>query len=78
MTLLVGLPESFSGQIGFSLSISFHHDYPCSYITWGMNSRTVGGRSSKMESHHINMMDDDDDDDEIITTDAISELQSYN
>jgi hypothetical protein len=28
----------------FSLPISFH---ACSYITWGMNNRPVGGRSSQ-------------------------------
>jgi hypothetical protein len=27
------------GQIrSFSLSISFHHGFPCTYITWGINN----------------------------------------
>jgi hypothetical protein len=29
------------------LSISFHHDSPCSYIIWRMNNRPVSGRSSE-------------------------------
>jgi hypothetical protein len=34
--LLVGLPESSDGQLGnFLLSTSFHHYFPCSYITCG-------------------------------------------
>jgi hypothetical protein len=36
-------PESF----GFSLSVSFHCGCPYSDITWGMNSRCVGGRTSE-------------------------------
>jgi hypothetical protein len=32
---------------GFPLSLSFHHGFLCSYITWGMNNRLVGGRSSE-------------------------------
>jgi hypothetical protein len=34
--LLVGLPERSGGRIrSFPPSTSFHHGYPCSYITWG-------------------------------------------
>jgi hypothetical protein len=40
----------------FCLSISFHCGSPCSYITWGMNSRPVGGRSSETWSRRIDMI----------------------
>jgi hypothetical protein len=36
----------FSEFFGFPLSITFNCCFPSSYITWGMNSRPVGGRSS--------------------------------
>jgi hypothetical protein len=57
MTLLVGLPE-FSGWWirRFSLFISFHHGSPCSYITWVMSNRSVGGCSSKTYSHPFDMI----------------------
>jgi hypothetical protein len=32
----------------FPPSISFHRGSPCSYITWEMNNRPIGGRSSEM------------------------------
>jgi hypothetical protein len=52
--LLVGFSVSSDGQIrGFPLSISFHYGSPCSYITWGMNNRPVGGRSSETQSQPI-------------------------
>jgi hypothetical protein len=38
----------FSEFFGFPLSISFHRGSPYSYITLGMNNRSVGGRSSEM------------------------------
>jgi hypothetical protein len=47
--VLIELSASFSGRIkSFPLSISFRHGSPCSYITWGINDRHVGGRSSEM------------------------------
>jgi hypothetical protein len=42
--------DFFSEFFGFLVSVSFHLS-PCSYITWGMNSRPVGGRSSETSSH---------------------------
>jgi hypothetical protein len=42
--------DTFSFEfVGFLPSILFHHcsPYSYSYITWGMNSRPVGGRSSE-------------------------------
>jgi hypothetical protein len=33
-----------------------HLGSPCSYITCGMNSRPVGGRSSETLSHHIDLI----------------------
>jgi hypothetical protein len=39
--------RSFSEFFGFPLSVSFHHGSPCSYITWRMNNRRVGGHSSE-------------------------------
>jgi hypothetical protein len=49
MNLLVGLPESSGGRVrSFPLSTSsFHRGSPCSYITWGMNNKPVGGHSSE-------------------------------
>jgi hypothetical protein len=35
--------------------VSFHHDSPYSYITWGMNNRPVGGHSSKTWSPPIDI-----------------------
>jgi len=32
------------------------HGPPCSYVTCGMNSKPVGGRSSETRSHPIDMM----------------------
>jgi hypothetical protein len=53
MTLLLELTESSGGPIrSFSLSVSFHHGSPCSYITWGMNNWHVGGRTSEAGSSH--------------------------
>jgi hypothetical protein len=45
----VALELVFLQVFGFTLSISFHHGFPCSYIIWGMNNRTVGGRSSETQ-----------------------------
>jgi hypothetical protein len=46
--LLVGFPASSGRRIGsFPLSIPFHHCFTWSYITWGMNNRPLGGRSSE-------------------------------
>lgn len=40
--------EGSGGRIkNFPLSVSFHHDSQRLYITWGMNNRAVGGRSSE-------------------------------
>jgi hypothetical protein len=40
--------ERSGGQIRSSpILTSFHHGSPCSYITWGMNNRPVGGCSSE-------------------------------
>jgi hypothetical protein len=57
MTLLVVLPESSGEQIrSFSLSVLFHHSSPCSYITRVMNNRPIGGCSSEMLSHPVNII----------------------
>jgi hypothetical protein len=45
----------FSEFFSFLLSISFDCGSPCLYITWGMNGRPVGGRSSETSSDPINM-----------------------
>jgi hypothetical protein len=37
----------FSKFFSFLLSISFYHGSPCTYITWRMNNRPVGGRRSE-------------------------------
>jgi hypothetical protein len=50
----VALGRLLSEFFGFPLLISFHHGSPCSYITWGMNSRLIGGSSSEM-FHPIDM-----------------------
>jgi hypothetical protein len=41
------LGQGFLRVLLFSLSISFHHCSPCSYIPWGTNNRLAGGRSSE-------------------------------
>jgi hypothetical protein len=43
--------------IAFTLSVSFHHGSPCSYLIWGIKSRSVRGRSSETQAHpiHTNM-----------------------
>jgi hypothetical protein len=38
----------------FPLSI-FHRGSPHSYLTWGMNNRSTGGRSSETQSHPFDM-----------------------
>jgi hypothetical protein len=53
ITLLVGLSEFWWS---FPLSTSFHHGSPCSYITWGVNNRPVGGRSSETLSDTIHIV----------------------
>jgi hypothetical protein len=45
----------YKSGLFFLLSILFHHDSACSYITWGMNSMPVGGRSSETYFHTIDM-----------------------
>jgi hypothetical protein len=52
MTSLVGLLEIFGGRV----RTSFRRGSHCSYITWRMNNRPVGGRSSETCSHPIDMM----------------------
>jgi hypothetical protein len=42
-----GAVTSFSQNIRFFLSVSFHHISPYPYLTWGMNNRPFGGRSSE-------------------------------
>jgi hypothetical protein len=37
----------YSELFGLPLSVPFRHNSPYSYITWGMKSRPVGGRSSE-------------------------------
>jgi hypothetical protein len=37
----------------FSLSVAFRHGSSSSDITWGMNNRPVGGRSSEIQFHPI-------------------------
>jgi hypothetical protein len=41
------LSESSGERISFTLWTPFHHGSPCSYVTWGMNNRPVGGSSSE-------------------------------
>jgi hypothetical protein len=45
----------FSEFFCFAVSLSFHHDSPCSYIAWETNNRPVGGRSSETSSYAIDM-----------------------
>jgi hypothetical protein len=40
----------------FSRVDIIHHDSPCSYVTWVINKRPVGGRSSETYSHPIDIM----------------------
>jgi hypothetical protein len=54
--LLVRYSDSSGGQSGFSLSTSFHHSSPYSYITCGMTNRPVVGRSSKTYSYPNDMI----------------------
>jgi hypothetical protein len=55
--LLIRLPENSGGRIRrVPLSITFHHGSPCTYITWEINNRLVGGRRSEMYYHPIEMM----------------------
>jgi hypothetical protein len=49
------LGQGFLRVLRFPLSLSFHCGSPCSYITWGMNKRPVGGRSSETSSNPIDM-----------------------
>jgi hypothetical protein len=48
-----------TGRIkSFPLSTSFHHGSPCSYISpGGMSNGPIGGRSSEVESHPIDIID---------------------
>jgi hypothetical protein len=56
-TLLVVLTESSGRRISFPLSTSsFHHGFPYSNVTWGLNCRSVGCRSSETQSHPIDMI----------------------
>jgi hypothetical protein len=41
---------------GVSLSISFHHAFPYTYITWPMNNRPIGGRSSETWFYAVDMI----------------------
>jgi hypothetical protein len=42
---LVGFPEGSGGRVrNILLSTSFRHGSPCSYISWWMNTRPIGGR----------------------------------
>jgi hypothetical protein len=56
----------YSGQTGtgtdfspsffvISLSVSFYHVSPYSYIIWGMDNKLDGGRSSETSSRPIDM-----------------------
>jgi hypothetical protein len=49
MSLLVSLPESSDGRVRSypHLASLYHHGSPCSHITWGMNNRPIGVRSSE-------------------------------
>jgi hypothetical protein len=53
----VALGQVFLRVLRFSLSVSFHRgsSYSCTRITWGMNDRPVGVRSTGTYSHPINM-----------------------
>jgi hypothetical protein len=42
----VALGQVFCEFFGFPMSISIHLGSPYPYITWGMNNRSTGGRSS--------------------------------
>jgi hypothetical protein len=48
-------PRFFSEFFDFTLPISFHQTSPYSYITWGTNNRTVGGRRKETTCHPIDM-----------------------
>jgi hypothetical protein len=50
-----GTGTGFSQNSLVFLSISFYHGSPYSYISWGMNNRRVGGRSSETSPHPIDM-----------------------
>jgi hypothetical protein len=39
----------------FPPAVSFHYRSPCACITWGMNNRPVGGRSSETWFHPIDI-----------------------
>jgi hypothetical protein len=43
-------------ESGGPLSVSFHHGFPWSRITWRMNERPVDGRSSETQAHPIDMI----------------------
>jgi hypothetical protein len=51
----VALGQGFLRVLLFSPSISYHHGYPYSYTTWGMNNSPAGGRSAETSSHPIDM-----------------------
>jgi hypothetical protein len=50
-----GTGASFSPSSSVSPVSIIPPYFPCSYITWRMNSRPVGGRSSEISSHPIDM-----------------------
>jgi hypothetical protein len=57
---LSGTGTRFSTEFfHFPLLKPFYHDFPYSYIIWGMNNRRFGGRSSERssetQSHSIDM-----------------------
>jgi hypothetical protein len=47
----------FSYFFGFPLSLSFHRGPPFSYIAWGMNTGSIGGRSSETSSPNTDRND---------------------
>jgi hypothetical protein len=47
ITLLIRFSESSGGRIRYFPLLPYHHGSPCSFITWEMNNRPLGRRSSE-------------------------------
>jgi hypothetical protein len=58
MTLLVEFPESSGGRVRSFSQRHHHYGSLCSYITRGMNNRSVGGSGSEIQSHTIDMINE--------------------
>jgi hypothetical protein len=49
------LGKVFLRVLRFHLSVLFLHGSPCSRIIWGMKNKPVGGRSSEISSHPMDV-----------------------